>query len=105
MLMAIRARIAVSLRFPYAAPVHPQSKPDPSQEQSPATLQTLGALPWQTSFFSLSASPRSPPSASMRAFSPGSREAAIMIEPILGLAVAVALGFYLVVTLLRPERF
>ncbi|MBS7542673.1 K(+)-transporting ATPase subunit F [Ancylobacter oerskovii] len=29
----------------------------------------------------------------------------IMIEPLLGLAVAFALGAYLVVTLLRPERF
>jgi len=29
----------------------------------------------------------------------------IMIEPLLGLAVAVALGVYLLVTLLRPERF
>ncbi|MCL6708515.1 K(+)-transporting ATPase subunit F [Pseudomonas sp. R2.Fl] len=28
-----------------------------------------------------------------------------MLEPLIGLAVAVALGVYLVVTLLRPERF
>ena len=28
-----------------------------------------------------------------------------MIEPLFGLAVAVALGVYLVVTLIRPERF
>jgi K+-transporting ATPase KdpF subunit len=28
-----------------------------------------------------------------------------MIEPLFGLFVAVALGIYLVVTLLRPERF
>ncbi|WP_370878543.1 K(+)-transporting ATPase subunit F [Pararhizobium capsulatum] len=28
-----------------------------------------------------------------------------MLEPLLGLAVAVSLGVYLVVTLLRPERF
>jgi K+-transporting ATPase KdpF subunit len=28
-----------------------------------------------------------------------------MFEPILGLAVAFALGVYLLVTLLRPERF
>ncbi|PYB71769.1 MULTISPECIES: K(+)-transporting ATPase subunit F [Rhizobium] len=28
-----------------------------------------------------------------------------MLEPLFGLAVAVALGIYLVVTLLRPERF
>jgi K+-transporting ATPase KdpF subunit len=28
-----------------------------------------------------------------------------MFEPILGLAVALALGVYLLVTLLRPERF
>lgn len=28
-----------------------------------------------------------------------------MIEPLLGLAVALALGAYLVLTLLRPERF
>ena len=41
----------------------------------------------------------------MPASSPGCREAAIMIEPLLGLAVALALGAYLVVTLLRPERF
>ncbi|GAB4067494.1 K(+)-transporting ATPase subunit F [Ancylobacter sonchi] len=41
----------------------------------------------------------------MPASSPGFREAAIMIEPLLGLAVALALGAYLVVTLLRPERF
>ncbi|MBN9053488.1 K(+)-transporting ATPase subunit F (plasmid) [Shinella sp. PSBB067] len=30
---------------------------------------------------------------------------AAMIEPLFGLLVAVALGVYLVVTLLRPERF
>ncbi|WP_210209739.1 K(+)-transporting ATPase subunit F [Ciceribacter selenitireducens] len=30
---------------------------------------------------------------------------ASMIEPLFGLFVAVALGVYLVVTLLRPERF
>jgi K+-transporting ATPase KdpF subunit len=30
---------------------------------------------------------------------------AVMIEPLLGLAVAVALGIYLLITLLRPERF
>ncbi|MFN3501460.1 MAG: K(+)-transporting ATPase subunit F [Allorhizobium sp.] len=28
-----------------------------------------------------------------------------MLEPLFGLAVAIALGVYLVVTLLRPERF
>ncbi|MFN7023230.1 MAG: K(+)-transporting ATPase subunit F [Pseudorhizobium sp.] len=28
-----------------------------------------------------------------------------MLEPLFGLAVAVALGGYLVITLLRPERF
>jgi K+-transporting ATPase KdpF subunit len=31
--------------------------------------------------------------------------AAQMLEPLFGLAVAIALGIYLVVTLLRPERF
>jgi K+-transporting ATPase KdpF subunit len=29
----------------------------------------------------------------------------MMLEPIFGLLVAIALGIYLVVTLLRPERF
>ncbi|WP_199498787.1 MULTISPECIES: K(+)-transporting ATPase subunit F [Mesorhizobium] len=29
----------------------------------------------------------------------------MMIEPLIGLAVALALGIYLVVTLIRPERF
>jgi len=28
-----------------------------------------------------------------------------MLEPLFGLLVAVALGIYLVITLLRPERF
>jgi len=28
-----------------------------------------------------------------------------MVEPLIGLAVAVALGIYLVITLIRPERF
>jgi K+-transporting ATPase KdpF subunit len=28
-----------------------------------------------------------------------------MFEPLLGLAVALALGIYLVLTLIRPERF
>ncbi|MFN3718842.1 MAG: K(+)-transporting ATPase subunit F [Rhizobium rhizophilum] len=28
-----------------------------------------------------------------------------MLEPLFGLIVAIALGIYLVVTLLRPERF
>jgi len=28
-----------------------------------------------------------------------------MLEPLFGLLVAVALGIYLIVTLLRPERF
>jgi len=28
-----------------------------------------------------------------------------MVEPLIGLAVALALGIYLVVTLIRPERF
>ena len=28
-----------------------------------------------------------------------------MFEPLLGLAVAIALGIYLLVTLLKPERF
>jgi len=28
-----------------------------------------------------------------------------MFEPLLGLAVAVALGVYLLITLLKPERF
>jgi K+-transporting ATPase KdpF subunit len=28
-----------------------------------------------------------------------------MLEPLFGLAVAIGLGIYLVVTLLRPERF
>ncbi|MBT9373303.1 K(+)-transporting ATPase subunit F [Rhizobium sp. CSW-27] len=32
------------------------------------------------------------------------REAS-MLEPLFGLAVALALGVYLVITLLRPERF
>ncbi|MFD1747474.1 K(+)-transporting ATPase subunit F [Rhizobium helianthi] len=32
-------------------------------------------------------------------------EAHPMLEPLLGLFVAIALGIYLVVTLLRPERF
>jgi K+-transporting ATPase KdpF subunit len=30
---------------------------------------------------------------------------AAMIEPILGLVVALALGVYLIITLLHPERF
>ncbi|HTV69579.1 MAG TPA: K(+)-transporting ATPase subunit F [Rhizobiaceae bacterium] len=30
---------------------------------------------------------------------------AVMIESLIGLAVAIALGIYLVVTLLKPERF
>ena len=29
----------------------------------------------------------------------------MMLEPLLGLLVAIGLGVYLVVTLLRPERF
>jgi K+-transporting ATPase KdpF subunit len=29
----------------------------------------------------------------------------LMFEPLLGLAVALALGVYLLITLLRPERF
>ncbi|MGV1915278.1 K(+)-transporting ATPase subunit F [Agrobacterium tumefaciens] len=28
-----------------------------------------------------------------------------MLEPIFGLVVAIALGVYLIITLLRPERF
>jgi len=28
-----------------------------------------------------------------------------MVEPLIGLAVALALGIYLVITLIRPERF
>jgi len=28
-----------------------------------------------------------------------------MLEPLLGLAVALALGIYLLITLIRPERF
>ncbi|MEW9805701.1 K(+)-transporting ATPase subunit F [Mesorhizobium sp. ZMM04-5] len=28
-----------------------------------------------------------------------------MVEPLIGLAVALALGIYLVFTLIRPERF
>jgi len=28
-----------------------------------------------------------------------------MVEPLIGLAVAVALGVYLIFTLIRPERF
>ncbi|WP_425341052.1 K(+)-transporting ATPase subunit F [Agrobacterium larrymoorei] len=28
-----------------------------------------------------------------------------MLEPIFGLVVAIALGIYLIITLLRPERF
>ena len=40
----------------------------------------------------------------MRAASAVSEEVA-MIEPLIGLAVALALGVYLVVTLIRPERF
>ncbi|MGB3415618.1 MAG: K(+)-transporting ATPase subunit F [Mesorhizobium sp.] len=28
-----------------------------------------------------------------------------MLEPLIGLAVALALGVYLVITLIRPERF
>ncbi|MDD1497018.1 MULTISPECIES: K(+)-transporting ATPase subunit F [Rhizobium/Agrobacterium group] len=30
---------------------------------------------------------------------------AAMLEPIFGLVVAIALGVYLIITLLRPERF
>lgn len=40
----------------------------------------------------------------MLAHSTGSEEAT-MLEPLFGLFVALALGVYLVVTLLRPERF
>jgi K+-transporting ATPase KdpF subunit len=32
-------------------------------------------------------------------------EEAIMLEPILGLVIAVAIGIYLLATLIRPERF
>ena len=32
-------------------------------------------------------------------------EAAQMLEPLFGLFVALALGAYLIITLLRPERF
>lgn len=32
-------------------------------------------------------------------------EGATVLEPLFGLLVALALGIYLVVTLLRPERF
>ena len=32
-------------------------------------------------------------------------EGARMLEPLFGLLVAIALGIYLIVTLLRPERF
>jgi K+-transporting ATPase KdpF subunit len=42
------------------------------------------------------------------AFTPWQRIAcsgAAMTEPVLGLIVALALGAYLLVTLLRPERF
>ncbi|MCK0197823.1 K(+)-transporting ATPase subunit F [Ancylobacter sp. 6x-1] len=35
----------------------------------------------------------------------GSAEGRVMIEPLLGLVVAVCLAAYLVVTLLKPERF
>jgi K+-transporting ATPase KdpF subunit len=40
----------------------------------------------------------------MREASAASEEAA-MVEPLIGLAVALALGIYLVFTLIRPERF
>jgi K+-transporting ATPase KdpF subunit len=40
----------------------------------------------------------------MRGASAASEEAN-MIEPLIGLAVAIGLGIYLVVTLIRPERF
>lgn len=40
----------------------------------------------------------------MRAASAAS-EGAVMVEPLIGLAVAIALGLYLIVTLIRPERF
>ena len=32
-------------------------------------------------------------------------EEATMLEPLIGLAVAIALGIYLIITLIRPERF
>ncbi|MCX7303488.1 MAG: K(+)-transporting ATPase subunit F [Hyphomicrobiales bacterium] len=32
-------------------------------------------------------------------------ESTTMVEPLLGLAVALALGIYLLITLIRPERF
>ncbi len=32
-------------------------------------------------------------------------EGAAMLEPLFGLVVALALGIYLIITLLRPERF
>jgi K+-transporting ATPase KdpF subunit len=40
----------------------------------------------------------------MRAFARSS-EGALMIEPAVGLAVALLLGLYLVYTLLHPEKF
>ena len=40
----------------------------------------------------------------MRVPSTGCEEGA-MLEPLFGLVVAIALGLYLAVTLLRPERF
>lgn len=36
---------------------------------------------------------------------PNGSEEARMLEPLIGLAVALALGVYLLVTLLHPERF
>ncbi|WVT73653.1 K(+)-transporting ATPase subunit F [Sinorhizobium chiapasense] len=41
----------------------------------------------------------------MRARSAAFREGVTMFEALIGLAVAVALAAYLVVTLVRPERF
>lgn len=36
---------------------------------------------------------------------PSDFEERIMFEPVLGLTVAIALGIYLLITLIRPERF
>ncbi|MDF2117779.1 K(+)-transporting ATPase subunit F [Roseiarcaceae bacterium H3SJ34-1] len=51
-----------------------------------------------------SVSPSSPPCASTRCSS-NTREEASMFDALIGLAVALGLGVYLVITLLKPERF
>jgi len=67
-------------------------------------IETLELLPCWTFFTYYSAPPCSLGSRSMRVPVTGCEEAA-MIEPIIGLVVALALSVYLVVTLLRPEWF